>query len=138
MKTRRFMYMHRGENEELVDSPELKQLEEKVGYPIEITEEIYNNQEYGEIPEWIDITLKDEGVLQFKMARGVINSLDGAVSISFAKFFDVQVDPQWGAPFNPRLEIFHRQGVYIIFHAKHHNEEIELCITDFFNDTLGE
>jgi hypothetical protein len=131
------MYMHRGENEELVGSPELKQLEEKVGYPIEITEEIYNNQEHGELPEWIDVTLKDEGVLPFKMARGVINTLEGASSISFDKLFDVQTDPQWGAPFNARLEIFNRQGIYIVFNAKHHYEEIELCITDFFNDTIG-
>jgi len=137
MKTRRFMYMHRGENEELMGSPELKQLEEKVGYPIEITEELYNNQEYGEIPEWVDVTLKDEGVLSFKMAKGILNSLDGASSICFAKFFDVQVSPEWGAPFNARLEIYKQVGVYIIFNAKHHNEEIELSITDFFNDTTG-
>jgi len=138
MKTRRFMYMHMGENEELVGSPELKLLEEKVGHPIEITEELYNNQEHGEIPEWVDVTLKDEGILPFKMARGIVTSLDGASSIGFAKFFDVQVSPEWGAPFNARLEIYKQVGIYIIFHARHHSEEIELCITDFFNDTLGE
>jgi hypothetical protein len=131
--------MHRGDNEELLDDEQaLKDLEKKTNRSIEITEEIYNNAEYGEIPDWIDVTIKDEGVLPFKMARGVIKALDGASAITFEKFFDINVSEEWGGYFRPRLEIFGDRGVYVAFNAKHASEEIEVDISSFFNQTIGD
>ena len=150
---RQYRYFHKGDNEWLHEPPadgtvedwneawaEIRKELAEAGTPdlkIEFTEEIYNNQEYGEIPEWINITIHDSGVLPFKMARGILGALDGARSVVFHSHFDVHMSSDWGGWSYCRLEVYDG-GAYLTVAAKHSNEELEINITEQFNQALGE
>lgn len=149
---RQYRYFHRGDNDWLsspdhTDDPEwqrawdeLKAELKKSGHEdiqIEFSEDMYNNQEYGETPDWVNITIHDSGVLPFKMARGLIGALDGARSITFGSHFDVEMDSGWGGFSFTRLEVY-QGGAYITVGAKHSNEELEINITEQFNQAIGE
>ena len=149
---RQYRYLHKGENEWLSepptdtdpavqkdwqeawaeinadDSPESK---------IEFTEDMFVNSEYGEMPEWINITINDSGVLPFKMARGIIGTLDGAKGIVFHSHFSVDMSEEWGGWSYCRLEVG-QTGAYLTVCAKHSSEELELNITEQFNQAIGE
>ena len=154
MNIRQYRDFHRDDNEwlsqpitnpdELDDYREawniIHEENEKAGFKdiqIEFSEDIYNNQEYGDIPQWIVVKLYDEGVLPFKMARSILSSLDGARSIVFGSHFEVIMDSGWGGYSFTRLEVY-EGGAYITVGAKHSNEEIELNITEQFNQAIGE
>ena len=91
---RRYLYLHKGDNEWLASDPPTdsslddwnegwEMLKKECPHQIEITEDMYANDEYGDLPDWVDVTIHDEGVLAFKMARGVIGGLKGARSVVF-------------------------------------------------------
>jgi len=145
---RRYMYLHKGDNEWLAcDPPTDDSLEEwnnawaelkaKCPYQIEITEDMYANDEYGDLPEWVDVTIDDEGVLAFKMARGVIGGLKGARSVVFDRHYDLDVSQEWGGWDYTRLEVF-EGGAYLTFRGKHSSAEVEVNITEQFNQAIGE
>jgi len=145
---RRYMYLHKGNNEWLAcDPPTDDSLEEwnnaweelkaKCPHQIEITEDMYANDEYGETPEWVDITIHDEGVLFFKMARGALEGIKGARSVTFDRHFDLDVSEEWGGWGYTRLEIFDG-GAYLTFRGKHSSSEVEVNITEQFNQAIGE
>ena len=145
---RRYMYMHKGDNEWLAcDPPTDDSLEEwnnaweelkaKCPHQIEITEDMYANDEYGEVPEWVDVTIHDEGVLAFKMARGVIGGLKGARSVTFDRHYDLDVSEEWGGWGYARLEVFDGSA-YLTFRGKHSSDEVEVNITEQFNQAIGE
>ena len=145
---RRYMYMHRGDNEWLAEPPPAddtteewqrawEELKTKCPHQIEFTEEMYANDEYGEVPDWIDVTLHDEGVLAFKMARGVINGLNGATSVVFNRHYDITISEEWGGWDFNRLEIY-EGGACITFRGKHSSAEVEVNITEQFNQAIGE
>jgi hypothetical protein len=147
--TYRYVYIHKGDNEWLANPANCDEegwdeawdiLKEGCPHHIDITEEIYNNQEYGEIPNWIDITIKDEGVLPLKMARTIVNDIDGATSINFAysKFIDVTVSPEWGVMSRVCLEVGTQNSAWVVFSSKHGNEEVEVSISEQFRHALGE
>jgi hypothetical protein len=149
--TRQYRYLHKGDNEWLseppVDPSEADQEawakeweainDEAKGIKVEFTEDMYVNSEHGETPEWINITINDSGVLPFKMARGIIDALDGAKGIVFHSHFSVDVSDEWGGWSYCRLEIG-ESGAYLTIHSKHSSEEIELNITEQFNQAIGE
>ena len=146
---RQYRFLHKGDNEWLSEPPEADMQEEwdeawglikadNIGdLKIEFSEDMYNNQEDGEIPEWINITIDDLGVLPFKMARGILPSLDGARSIIFGLHFAVDIDSGWGGWSFIRLEVYSGQA-YVTVGAKHSNEELEINITEQFNQAIGE
>lgn len=145
---RRYLYLHKGDNEWLAcDPPTDDSLEEwnnaweelkaKCPHQIEITEDMYANDEYGEVPEWVDVTIDDEGVLAFKMARGVIGGLKGARSVVFDRHYDLDVSNEWGGWDYTRLEVF-EGGAFITFRGKHSSAEVEVNITEQFNQAIGE
>lgn len=104
---------------------------------IEITDSIYSNQEDGDTPEWIDITLKDEGVLPFKMGKGVAESIEGVNCISFNHFFEVELPEDWSAAF-ATVEIYKTGGVNVRICMGDGYEEVEVGITEQFNQAIGE
>ena len=107
-------------------------------WPIQLTDEIYNNQEDRTVPDWIDVTLHDEGVMHFKIARGVLNSIEGVESISFARrFFDVELPKDW-KPYHISLVLYNTGGVGIIARMEDGYEEVEVNITEQFNQAIGE
>jgi hypothetical protein len=142
------MYMHKGDNEWLAcDPPTDDSLEEwnnaweelkaKCPHQIEISDDMSCNDEYGETPEWVDVTIHDEGVLTFKMARGVVDGLKGARSVTFDRHFDLDVSEEWGGWGYTRLEIF-EGSAYLTFRGKHSSSEVEVNITEQFNQAIGE
>jgi hypothetical protein len=145
---RRYLYLHKGDNEWLAcDPPTDDSLEEwnnaweelkaKCPHQIEITEDMYANDEYGDLPEWVDVTIDDEGVLAFKMARGVIGGLKGARSVVFDRHYDLDVSEEWGGWGYTRLEVFDGSA-YLTFRGKHSSSEVEVNITEQFNQAIGE
>ena len=149
---RQYRYLHKGDNEFLSEPPtdtdpavqkEWAQAWAEINADkspeskIEFTEEMYINAEYGEMPEWVNITIHDSGVLPFKMARGIIGALDGAKSVMFHSHFSVHVSEEWGGWSYCRLEV----GVghaYLTICAKHCSDELEINITEQFNQAIGE
>jgi hypothetical protein len=150
--TRQYRYLHKGENEWISEPPvdpseedqkawdlEWENInEEAKGLKVEFTEDMYCNSEYGETPEWINVTIHDSGVLAFKMARGILGALDGATGIVFRSHFDVDMSEEWGGWGYCRLEIGDTHGAYLTIKAKHSSEELELNITEQFNQAIGE
>jgi hypothetical protein len=143
---RRYMYMHRGDNEWLLDAKNgddeewqraWEELKAKCPHQIEITEDMYANDEYGDLPDWVDVTIEDSGVLPFKMARGVIGGISGARSVLFDQHFDLDVSEDWGGWDYNRLEVY-EGGAFITFRGKHSSAEVEVNITEQFNQAIGE
>lgn len=145
---RRYMYLHKEDNEWLASDPPTdsslddwneawEMLKKECPHQIEFTEDIYVGSEYGESPEWIDVTIHDEGVLAFKMARSVVGGLAGARSVTFDRHFDLDVSNEWGGWEAQRLEVY-EGSAYVTFRSKHGNEEIEVSITEQFNQAIGE
>ena len=145
---RRYLYMHKGDNEWLAcDRPTddtagewdkaWADLKKDCPHEIEISDDMSCNEEYGVTPEWVDVTIHDEGVLFFKMARGVVDGLKGARSVTFDRHFDLDVSEEWGGWGYTRLEIF-EGGAYLTFRGKHCSAEVEVNITEQFNQAIGE
>lgn len=151
--TRQYRYLHKGENEWLSEPPtnpseedlkaweaEWKTInEESKGLKVEFTEDMYCNSEYGETPEWVNITIRDSGVLPFKMARGIIksNAMQGLRDMCFTHHYDVEVSEDWGGWDYTRLQIY-EGGAYLTICARHSSEEVEINITEQFNQAIGE
>jgi hypothetical protein len=147
---RQYRYLHKGDNEFLSEPPESGQEEawaqawdevnadKSPESKIEFTEDMYCNSEYGEMPEWINVTIHDSGVLPFKMARGILGALDGATNIVFRSHFDVDISEEWGGFGYCRLEVGDTGGAYLTICAKHSSEELELNITEQFKQAIGE
>jgi hypothetical protein len=145
---RRYLYLHKGDNEWLASDPPTddsleewnnawEELKAKCPHEIEITEDMYANDEYGDLPEWVDVTIDDEGVLAFKMARGVIGGLKGARSVVFDRHYDLDVSEEWGGWGYTRLEVF-EGSAYLTFRGKDSSSEVEVNITEQFNQAIGE
>ena len=150
--TRQYRYFHKGDNEWLSEPPNNPTEEDQKAWDdawaeinadntpdikIEFTEEMYLNSEYGDTPEWINVTIEDSGVLPFKMARSILSALDGAKSVVFYSHFSVDISNEWGGWSHCRLEVF-EGSAYVTVVAKHSSEELELNITEQFNQAIGE
>jgi hypothetical protein len=152
--SRQYRYLHKGENEWLADGtnendPEwqqawgqLEQDNKNAGFhdmKVEFTEDMYVNDEYGETPEWVNVTLHDAGVLPFKMARGIVKSkaMEGLQDMCFTSFVSIDVSDDFGGWSYTRLQIY-EGGAYVTFCAKHTNLEVEVNITEQFNQAIGE
>jgi hypothetical protein len=151
--TRQYRYLHSGDNEWLSDPPPADASEEdkeawaeewetikkeSEGIKVEFTEDMYVNSEHGETPEWVNVTINDSGVLPFKMARGVMGAIDGVRGIVFHTHFDVELSEEWGGWGSCHLELGNTSGAYLTIRAKHSSEELELNITEQFNQAIGE
>lgn len=143
--TYRYVSYHKGDNEWLANPASCDdegwdeawdKLKADCPHHIHITEGIYNNAEYGEIPDWVDITINDEYILQYKMSRGIIKSLDGAQAIVFHLGFDVVLSSEWGGWGYKKLEICDGSA-YVNIGAKHASEELEIDISEQLTHALG-
>jgi len=145
--TRRFMDLYVGENEWLAEPPNdetqedweraWEEINDKCPHQIEFVEGIYSNQEYGNKPEWVDLTINDEGVLNFKMARGIINSINAtAITFTDARYFNVAVSKDFHQDFSKL--ILQQGSAYLVVSHKDGLEEIEVDISPFFNHAIGE
>ena len=119
-----------------LEDGEAEELTQQQGHPC-IEGEIYNNQEYGDTPAWIKVTLKDEGVLMMKMARGLVIDIQDFHAIQLQpNCLDISVSEEWGGYSDAHLKVYARQA-WINFFAKHSNEMLEVNVTDQFNQAIG-
>ena len=149
--SRQYRYLHKGENEWLSEPPidpseedqkawdlEWETInQESGGMKVEFTEDMYTNSEYADIPEFINVTIKDEYILQYKMARGVIKSLEDAHYIVFLRGIDCYTDDGWGNIGAERISIS-STGAWVTICAKHSSEEVEVDVSEQFNQAIGE
>lgn len=144
--TRQYRYFHKGDNEWLDDRSNSDDKEwqeawevirQDTPHPIVFTEDMYTNSEYADIPEFINVTIKDDYILQFKMARGVIKAIEGASYIVFVGGIDCYTDDGWGNISSERISIS-PTGAWVTISAKHSSEEVEVDITEQFNQAIGE
>jgi hypothetical protein len=149
--SRQYRYLHKGENEWLSEPPnnpteadqeawdeEWKAINlESGGIKVEFTEDMYNNSEYADIPEFINVTIKDDMILQFKMARGVIRAIESAQSIVFSAGVDCYTDDGWGGIGHEEISIT-PTGAWVTITAKHSSEEVEVDVSEQFNQAIGE
>jgi hypothetical protein len=147
--SRQYRYLHKGENEWLADAPPTNSSledwneawemvrKEAEGHQIEFTEDMFSNSEYSDIPEFINVTLKDEMVLQFKMARGVIRAIESAQSIVFSAGVDCYTDDGWGGIGHEEISIT-PTGAWVTITAKHSSETVEVDVSEQFNQAIGE
>jgi hypothetical protein len=147
---RQYRYLHKGDNEWLADAPptdaslddwneawEMLKADNIGDLKIEFTEDMYLSSEYNDTPEWVNVTIDDSGVLPFKMARGILSALDGAKGVVFHSHFSVDISSEWGGWSYCRLEVGQGQA-YLTVVAKHSPEELEINITEQFNQAIGE
>lgn len=144
---RQYRYLHKGENEWLDDAGSngsdeewqqaWQELKNETPYPIEFTEDMYINDEYSDTPIWVNVEIDDSGVLPFKMARGILGALDGAKSVVFHSHFSVDISSEWGGWSYCRLEVA-EGSAYLTVVAKHSSMELEVNITEQFNQAIGE
>lgn len=146
---RRYLSLWKDDNEWLASPPptdpqELGEwhiawakLRKDCDWQIEITDCIYTNQEHGETPEWIDVTIFDEGVLPFKMGKGVAESIEGISHVGFRQFFKIDLPPKWRLSYSV-LEVYKDSGVNLRMPMDDGYEEIEVSITEQFNQAIGE
>jgi hypothetical protein len=104
---------------------------------VEFTEDMYSNSEYSDVPEFVNVTLKDEMVLPFKMARGVIKAIDHAKAIVFSAGIDCYADDDWGGIGYEEISIT-STGAWVTITAKHSSEEVEVDVSQQFNQAIGE
>lgn len=146
--SRRYMYLHNNENEWLSEPPEDTSMQEEwdeawgllkkdCAHQIEFTEDIYTNSDYNGVPDWVDVHIRDDYILEMKMARGIVKAINGAQSIVFHLGTDCDVEKGWGGIGHSEIAIT-EGGAYITIQAKHSSEEIEVNITEQFNQAIGE
>jgi hypothetical protein len=147
--SRQYRYLHKGDNEWLADAPPTdSSLEdwneawemvrkEAEGHQVEFTEDMYTNSEYSDLPEYINVTITDDMILQYKMARGVIKAIEGASSIVFNTGIDCYADDDWGNIGSERISIS-PTGAWVTITAKHSSEEVEVDVSEQFNQAIGE
>jgi hypothetical protein len=147
--TRRFMDLYKGDNEWLAgekptDPQELGEwhiewakLRKDCEHDITFAEGIYSNQEYGNAPEWIDLTIHDEGVLNLKMARGILKSINAnEISFTDTRYFDVATSNDFQQAFS-KLSVQNGSAYLVVTH-KEGVEEVDVDVTKFFNETIGD
>jgi hypothetical protein len=145
---RQYRYLHKGDNEWLSEPPTDDTLEdwneawevikqESEGIKVDFTEDMYTSSEYTDLPEFINVTIKDEHILQYKMARGVIKSIENAKAIVFSVGIDCYTDDGWGAIGYEEISIT-ASGAWVTITGKHSSEEVEVDVSEQFNQAIGE
>jgi len=145
--TIQYRYFHHNNNEWLADDTNKDDEEwqeawalvnqEASGVKVEFTEDMYTNSEYSDLPDYINVTIKDDMILQYKMARGIIKSLDGATSIVFNTGIDCYTDDGWGNIGSERISIG-ATGAWVTINPKHGSDEVEVDVSEQFNQAIGE
>lgn len=114
---------------------EAKELTEQNGHPC-VEGEMYNTSEYGDTPCWVEVTLRDEGVLSMKLARGILSDLDFHAIELYRNCVEITVSEEWGNYADAKVKVY-GGSAWVQFYAKHTNEMIEINISDQFNQAIG-
>ena len=92
------------------------------------TEYINVLTEGADAPDWVEVELTNK--LQLELAISILDANPEFNSIELgSNCFDIDVDPEWGACYNPRLGVTRWHQYYLLFDAKHTDNQIEVDIT---------
>jgi hypothetical protein len=115
---------------------------EEIGCDFVVTDDIYSNAEYGEVPDWIELTINDTAVLTFKLVANLIKSIDGCDSITMCVTANsgpqFAVKTEWGSYPWATLYITKGRGVYLNVGIHNVSESYELNVTEQFYQSIGE
>ena len=115
---------------------------EEIGCDFVVTDDIYSNAEYGEVPDWIELTINDTAVLTFKFVANLIKSIDGCDSITMKEIWNGEnqfaLKTEWGNHQWATLYITKGRGVYLEIGIHNVNESYELNVTEQFFQSIGE
>jgi hypothetical protein len=115
---------------------------EEIGCDFVVTDDIYSNAEYGEVPDWIELTINDTAVLTFKLVANLIKSIDGCDSITMCVTANsgpqFAVKTEWGSYPWATLYITKGRGVYLEIGLHNVSESYELNVTEQFFQSIGE
>lgn len=115
---------------------------EEIGCDFVVTEDIYSNAEYGEVPDWVELTINDTAVLKFKFVANLIKSIDGCDSITMKEIWNGEnqfaLKTEWGNHPWATLYITKGRGVYLEIGIPNVNESYELDVTEQFFQSIGE
>lgn len=118
-----------------LEEGEAEELTKQQGHPC-VEGEIYINTEYGDQPSWIEVTIRDEGVLNMKLARGVLHDLEFHAIELYQNCLELNISEEWGNYADARVKVY-KGSAWVQFYAKHTNEMVEVNITDQFNQAIG-
>ena len=120
-----------------LDEGEAEELTEKNKHPC-IEGELYCTNEYGDVPCWVEITIRDESVLAIKMARGIVQDVQAFQAIQLGnEAFDVNISEEWGNHAGGRLKVYAKHAWVELF-AKHTSEMLEINVSDQIKQVIGE
>ena len=115
---------------------------EEIGCDFVVTDDIYSNAEYGEVPDWIELTINDTAVLTFKFVANLIKSIDGCDSITMKEIWNGEnqfaLKTEWGNHPWAKLYITKGSGVYLEIGIHNVNESYELDVKKQFFQSIGE
>lgn len=115
---------------------------EEIGCDFVVTDDIYSNAEYGEVPDWIELTINDTAVLTFKLVANLIKSIDGCDSITMCVTANsgpqFAVKTEWGSYPWATLYITKGRGIYLNVGIHNVSESYELNVTEQFFQSIGE
>lgn len=115
---------------------------EEIGCDFVVTDDIYSNAEYGEVPDWIELTINDTAVLTFKFVANLIKSIDGCDSITMKEIWNGEnqfaLKTEWGNHPWAKLYITKGSGVYLEIGIHNVSESYELDVTEQFFQSIGE
>ena len=113
---------------------------EEIGCGFVVTEDIYSNAEYGEVPDWVELTINDTAVLTFKFVANLIKSIDGCDSITMKEIWNGEnqfaLKTEWGNHQWATLYITKGRGVYLEIGIHNVNESYELDVTEQFFQSI--
>jgi len=115
---------------------------EEIGCDFTVTEDMYSSAEYGEVPDWVELTINDTAVLTFKLVANLVKSIDGCDSIKMCITANsgphFSVKTEWGSYPWAIIYITKGRGVYLEIGLHNVNESYELAVTDQFFQSIGE
>lgn len=115
---------------------------EEIGCDFVVSEEIYSNVEYGEVPDWVELTINDTAVLTFKLVANLIKSIDGCDRIKMCVQANsgpqFAVKTEWGSYPWAMLYITKGRGVYLEIGIHNVRESYEVDVTEQFYQSIGE
>jgi hypothetical protein len=115
---------------------------EEIGCDFTVTEDMYSSAEYGEVPDWVELTINDTAVLTFKLVANLIKSIDGCDSIKMCVQANsgpqFAVKQEWGSYPWAMISITKGRGVYLEIGIHNVRETYEVDVTEQFYQSIGE
>jgi hypothetical protein len=115
---------------------------DEIGCDFVVTDDIFSNAEYGEVPDWVELTINDTSVLTFKFVANIIKSIDGCDNITMKEYWNGEkqfdVKTEWGKHPWVKLYITNNKSACLEIGIHNVSESYELDVTEQFFQSIGE